>query len=37
MKKRGVQTIVVTDLRGKLLGILYRDDAEQALARGTRL
>ena len=37
MKKRGTRTIVVTDLRGKLLGILYRDDAEQTLARGTRL
>jgi CBS domain-containing protein len=29
MKKRGTGTIVVTDLRGKLFGILHRDDAER--------
>jgi CBS domain-containing protein len=36
MKKRGVRTIVVTDLRGKLFGILYRDDAERSLANRTQ-
>jgi CBS domain-containing protein len=32
MRKRNVRSMVVTDLRGKLLGLLYRDDAERALA-----
>ena len=36
MKNRGVQTIVVTDLRGKLFGILHRNDAERALMKRTR-
>lgn len=36
MRKRGVATIVVSDLKGQLAGILYRQDAEGALeaARG---
>jgi CBS domain-containing protein len=33
MRRRGVRTIVVSDLRGKLIGILFRDDAERALAQ----
>lgn len=28
MHRRGVRTIVVSDLRGRLVGILYREDAE---------
>jgi CBS domain-containing protein len=31
MRKRGVRTIVVSDLKGQLVGILYREDAERAL------
>jgi Mg/Co/Ni transporter MgtE len=31
MHKRGVRTIIVSDLKGQLVGILYRDDAERAL------
>jgi CBS-domain-containing membrane protein len=36
MRNRGVATIVVSDLKGRLVGILYRQDAETALqaARG---
>jgi len=33
MRRRGVRTIVVSDLRGKLIGILYRDDAERTLTQ----
>ena len=32
MRKRGVGSILVTDPEGRLLGILYRDDAERVLA-----
>ncbi len=32
MRKKSVRTMIVTDLRGKLLGLLYREDAERALA-----
>jgi predicted transcriptional regulator len=31
MHRRGVATIVVSDLKGRLVGILYREDAECAL------
>jgi hypothetical protein len=31
MRNRGVTTIVVSDLKGRLVGILYRQDAERAL------
>jgi predicted transcriptional regulator len=31
MRRRGVGTIVVSDLKGRLVGILYRADAERAL------
>jgi CBS domain-containing protein len=31
MHRRGVRTIVVSDLKGQLVGILYREDAETAL------
>jgi CBS domain-containing protein len=31
MHRRGVRTIVVSDLKGQLVGILYREDAERAL------
>ena len=31
MRNRGVATIVVSDLKGRLVGILYRQDAERAL------
>jgi hypothetical protein len=31
MHKRGVQTIIVSDPKGRLVGILYREDAERAL------
>jgi CBS domain-containing protein len=31
MRKRGVRTIIVSDLKGQLVGILYREDAEKAL------
>ncbi|MGH2655505.1 MAG: CBS domain-containing protein [Actinomycetota bacterium] len=31
MRRRGVRTIVVSDLKGQLVGILYREDAERAL------
>ncbi len=34
MRKRNVRTMVVTDLRGKLFGILHRDDVDRALANG---
>ena len=30
MRKRGVATIIVSDLKGRLVGILYREDAERA-------
>ena len=33
MHKRGVRTIVVSDLKGRLVGILHREDAERALER----
>ncbi len=33
MHKRGVRTIVVSDLKGRLRGNLYREDAEAALER----
>jgi len=33
MSRRGVRTIVVSDLKGRLVGILYREDAEEALKR----
>jgi Mg/Co/Ni transporter MgtE len=36
MRKRGVATIVVSDLRGHLVGILYREDAERALEAARR-
>ncbi len=36
MRRRGVATIVVSDLQGKLVGILYRDDAERALDAARR-
>jgi CBS domain-containing protein len=38
MRKRGVRTIVVSDLKGRLVGILFREDGENALeaARGWR-
>ena len=32
MKKKGSRTILVTDLHGRLFGVLYRKDAERALA-----
>lgn len=31
MQQRGVKTIVVSDLKGHLVGILFRDDADRAL------
>jgi CBS domain-containing protein len=31
MHRRGVRTIVVSDLKGQLVGILYREDGERAL------
>src|SRR5919106_3846213 len=31
MHRRGVSTIIVSDLKGHLVGILYREDAERAL------
>jgi hypothetical protein len=31
MHRRGVRTIIVSDLRGELIGILYREDAERTL------
>ncbi len=31
MRKRGVGSILVTNAEGRLLGILYRDDAEKVL------
>ncbi len=31
MTKRGVKSIVVSDLKGKLIGALIREDAEKAL------
>lgn len=31
MRRRGVATIVVSDLKGRLVGILYREDAERTL------
>ena len=36
MRKRNVRTMIVTDLRGRLLGLLYREDAERALANSAR-
>ena len=30
MRRRGVGSIVVSDLKGRLVGILYREDAERA-------
>lgn len=33
MHRRAVRTIVVSDLRGELVGILYREDADAALER----
>jgi CBS domain-containing protein len=30
MHRRGVRTIIVSDLRGRLIGILYREDGETA-------
>jgi hypothetical protein len=36
MRRRGVATIVVSDLKGRLVGILYREDAESALAATQR-
>ena|SRR5712691_153723 len=36
LRRRGVRTIILSDRRGKLLGILYRDDAERALAASGR-
>ncbi len=32
MRKRHVRTMIIADLRGNLLGLLYREDAERALA-----
>lgn len=34
MKRRKVASIVVTDPDGRLIGIVYRDDAEKALGTG---
>jgi CBS domain-containing protein len=36
MRRRGVATIVVSDLKGRLVGILYRADAESALDTARR-
>jgi CBS domain-containing protein len=36
MHRRGVATIVVSDLKGRLVGILYREDAERALEAARR-
>jgi hypothetical protein len=36
MRRRGVATIVVSDLKGRLVGILYREDAERALEAARR-
>ena len=36
MRKRGVATIIVSDLTGHLMGILYREDAEGALEAARR-
>jgi len=36
MRRRGVATIVVSDLKGRLVGILYRQDAERALETARR-
>ena len=36
MQRRGVATIVVSNLKGQLLGILYREDAERALEAARR-
>jgi CBS domain-containing protein len=36
MHRRGVATIVVSDLKGRLVGILYREDAERALQAARR-
>jgi len=33
MPRRGVEMIVVSDLKGRLVGILYREDADEALER----
>jgi Mg/Co/Ni transporter MgtE len=36
MRRRGVATIVVSDLKGRLVGILYREDAERVLQAAQR-
>ncbi|MDP8956436.1 MAG: CBS domain-containing protein [Actinomycetota bacterium] len=36
MRRRGVATIVVSDLKGRLVGILYREDVERALEAARR-
>jgi predicted transcriptional regulator len=36
MHRRGVRTIIVSDLKGRLVGILYREDAERALEAAHR-
>jgi predicted transcriptional regulator len=36
MRRRGVGSIVVSDLKGRLVGILYREDAERALEAARR-
>ena len=36
MRKRGVDSILVTDPEGRLLGILYRNEAERVLAENDR-
>jgi CBS domain-containing protein len=32
MHRRGVRTVIVSDLRGRMVGILYRENAERALS-----
>ena len=36
MHRRGVRTVIVSDLQGRLVGILYREDAERALEAARR-
>jgi predicted transcriptional regulator len=36
MRRRGVGSIVVSDLKGRLVGILYREDAKRALESARR-
>jgi CBS domain-containing protein len=36
MRRRGVGSIVVSDLKGRLVGILYREDAKRALEAARR-